>query len=417
MTNPITKKAKIAKTSSRKLASLSTEIKNRALVSIVEEIEKNTDKIIAQNKIDIKKTTGKNLSSALIDRLMLNEKRIKEMAKSVLDIAELPDPVGEIISEWNSPSGFLIKKIRVPLGVIAIIYESRPNVTVDSTALCLKSGNAVILRGGSESINSNRILVEIISGALKSIKGMPEGVVQFIDTPDRLSIYEIIKLDNFIDLVIPRGGEKMIRQIREKSVVPVLSHGKGLCHTYIDKSADIDMAIKIAFNAKVQRPGVCNAMETLLVHKDIADKILPALAEDYKKANVELRGCPKTLKILTDIKKAKKEDWSTEYLDLILSVKIVDSIDRAIEHINEYGSGHTDSIITEDKKSAEKFLTEVDSSAVFHNASTRLHDGGVFGLGSEIGISTQKLHARGTMGLKELTTTKYVVYGTGEIRI
>jgi len=417
MTNPITKKAKIAKTSSRKLASLSTEIKNRALVSIVEEIEKNTDKIISQNKIDIKKTTGKNLSSALIDRLMLNEKRIKEMAKSVLDIAELPDPVGEIISERNSPSGFLIKKTRVPLGVIAIIYESRPNVTVDSTALCLKSGNAVILRGGSESINSNRILVEIISGALKSIKGMPEGVVQFIDTPDRLSIYEIIKLDNFIDLVIPRGGEKMIRQIREKSVVPVLSHGKGLCHTYIDKSADIDMAIKIAFNAKVQRPGVCNAMETLLVHKDIADKILPALAEDYKKANVELRGCPKTLKILTDIKKAKKEDWSTEYLDLILSVKIVDSIDRAIEHINEYGSGHTDSIITEDKKSAEKFLTEVDSSAVFHNASTRLHDGGVFGLGSEIGISTQKLHARGTMGLKELTTTKYVVYGTGEIRI
>jgi len=417
MTNPITKKAKIAKTSSRKLASLSTEIKNRALVSIVEEIEKNTDKIISQNKIDIKKTTGKNLSSALIDRLTLNEKRIKEMAKSVLDIAELPDPVGEIISEWNSPSGFLIKKTRVPLGVIAIIYESRPNVTVDSTALCLKSGNAVILRGGSESINSNRILVEIISGALKSIKGMPEGVVQFIDTPDRLSIYEIIKLDNFIDLVIPRGGEKMIRQIREKSVVPVLSHGKGLCHTYIDKSADIDMAIKIAFNAKVQRPGVCNAMETLLVHKDIADKILPALAEDYKKANVELRGCPKTLKILTDIKKAKKEDWSTEYLDLILSVKIVDSIDRAIEHINEYGSGHTDSIITEDKKSAEKFLTEVDSSAVFHNASTRLHDGGVFGLGSEIGISTQKLHARGTMGLKELTTTKYVVYGTGEIRI
>jgi len=209
----------------------------------------------------------------------------------------------------------------------------------------------------------------------------------------------------------------MIRQIREKSVVPVLSHGKGLCHTYIDRSSDIDMAIKIAFNAKVQRPGVCNAMETLLVHKDIADKILPALAEDYKKANVELRGCPKTLKILTDIKKAKKEDWSTEYLDLILSVKIVDSIDRAIEHINEYGSGHTDSIITEDKKSAEKFLTEVDSSAVFHNASTRLHDGGVFGLGSEIGISTQKLHARGTMGLKELTTTKYVVYGTGEIRI
>ena len=417
MTNPITKKAKIAKTSSRKLVSLSTEIKNRALVSIVEEIEKNTDKIISQNKIDIKKTTGKNLSSALIDRLMLNEKRIKEMAKSVLDIAELPDPVGEIISEWNSPSGFLIKKTRVPLGVIAIIYESRPNVTVDSTALCLKSGNAVILRGGSESINSNRILVEIISGALKSIKGMPEGVVQFIDTPDRLSIYEIIKLDNFIDLVIPRGGEKMIRQIREKSVVPVLSHGKGLCHTYIDKSADIDMAIKIAFNAKVQRPGVCNAMETLLVHKDIADKILPALAEDYKKANVELRGCPKTLKILTDIKKAKKEDWSTEYLDLILSVKIVDSIDRAIEYINEYGSGHTDSIITEDKKSAEKFLTEVDSSAVFHNASTRLHDGGVFGLGSEIGISTQKLHARGTMGLKELTTTKYVVYGTGEIRI
>jgi len=403
------------KLASRYFSNVSTETKNKILENISENLKTYKDKIIKENKKDIFYAEKKHLSSALIDRLRLTDKSIEDMISSLKEIESLPDPVGTVISEWTRPSGIRIQKVRVPIGVICMIYESRPNVTIDSTALCIKSGNAVILRGGSEAINSNRVLVKVIKKALKDA-GLSTDLVQFIDSPKREIIYKIIKLDNFIDLVIPRGGEKMIKDIRRHSTVPVLSHGKGLCHTYIDKDADIDMAIKVSYNAKVQRPGVCNAMETLLVHRDIANKVLPELSKMYKRAGVELRGCPQTQKILPFVKKATEKDWSTEYLDLILSIKIVNSTEEAIKHINKYGSGHSEAIITENQKEAEKFIKYVDASAVFHNASTRLHDGGVFGLGSEIGISTQKLHARGTMGLNELTTTKYIVYGTGQIR-
>jgi len=411
----IIRQVKKAKDVANQLINFDTNKKNNVLEIIADELENNKDIIIKYNKSDIENAIESRLNKALIDRLTLNEKRIIEMCNGVRNIAKLNDPVGEVISEWVPPSGIRIKKVRVPIGVICMIYESRPNVTVDSVALCLKSGNAVILRGGSETINTNRILITIIKESLKKAK-FPVNSVQFIDTPDRKAINVLSILDEYIDLIILRGGEQMIRSIRRKATVPIIAHGKGLCHTYIDKDADINKAIKIAYNAKVQRPGVCNAMETLLVHKKIAEKILPPLAAEYKKSNVELRGCKKTLKILKDIKPAVESDWSTEYLSLILSIKIVDSIEDAIKHINTYGSKHSESIVTENISSAEKFLREVDASAVFHNASTRLHDGGVFGLGAEIGISTQKLHARGTMGLKELTTTKYIVYGTGQIR-
>jgi len=411
----IIRQVKKAKDVANQLINFDTNKKNNVLEIIADELENNKDIIIKYNKSDIENAIESRLNKALIDRLTLNEKRIIEMCNGVRNIAKLNDPVGEVISEWVPPSGIRIKKVRVPIGVICMIYESRPNVTVDSVALCLKSGNAVILRGGSETINTNRILITIIKESLKKAK-FPVNSVQFIDTPDRKAINVLSILDEYIDLIILRGGEQMIRSIRRKATVPIIAHGKGLCHTYIDKDADINKAIKIAYNAKVQRPGVCNAMETLLVHKEIAEKILPPLAAEYKKSNVELRGCKKTLKILKDIKPAVESDWSTEYLSLILSIKIVDSIEDAIKHINTYGSKHSESIVTENISSAEKFLREVDASAVFHNASTRLHDGGVFGLGAEIGISTQKLHARGTMGLKELTTTKYIVYGTGQIR-
>jgi glutamate-5-semialdehyde dehydrogenase len=404
------------KNSSRKLAACPTAQKNRALELIAKGLEQNSDEIIKENKLDIDNAKKTNLNTALIDRLTLTEKRIKEMASSVREIEKLPDPVGKVVTEWTITDGITIQKVRVPIGVICMIYESRPNVTVDSTALCLKSGNAVVLRGGKETLNSNRILVKVISQAIGK-SGIPEGAVLFVDTPDRKVIYDIAAADEpMVDLVILRGGEKMIGDIQKKSTVPIITHGKGLCHTYIDKSADIDMAVKIACNAKVQRPGVCNAMETLLIHKDIAKDILPKLAGEYHKSGVELRGCEKTLKVLPDIKPATLEDWSAEYLDLILSIKIINTLDDAINHINKYGSGHSESIVAEDKTAADKFLKEIDASAVFHNASTRLHDGGVFGLGAEIGISTGKLHARGTMGLSELTTTKYVIHGSGQIR-
>ncbi|MEW6041128.1 MAG: glutamate-5-semialdehyde dehydrogenase [Elusimicrobiota bacterium] len=411
----IAEKAKIA---SRKLAILSAEEKNSALLSIAEKIESNKDKILNANSKDVSAAKKNKLVDALIDRLTLNEKRISDICSSLKDIAKLPDPVGETLAEWTRPNGIKIKKVRVPLGVICMIYESRPNVTVDSTALCLKSGNAVVLRGGSEAINSNRHLVIAIRNGLKKTS-VPQEAVQFIDTTDRSDIYKIIKMDKYIDLVIPRGSQEMVSKIRLEATVPVLSHGKGLCHTYIDKSADIEMAKNIVFNAKVQRPGVCNATESLIIHRETANSILPVIAAKLLEAKVELRADKEALKILKGykyLKTATEHDWSTEYLGLILSVKVVGSLEQAIEHINKYGSGHSDAIITEDAASAEKFIAGVDSSAVFHNASTRLHDGGVFGLGAEIGISTQKLHARGTMGLRELTTTKYVVHGTGQTR-
>lgn len=420
MKNELIKKVERAKIASRKLANLGTKTKNDALLAIADILEKEKTKILTANQIDLDKAKKTNLSSAFIDRLTLNEKRISEMVKGIKETVELSDPVGRILSQWERPNGLKIQKVSVPLGVILMIYESRPNVTVEASSLCLKSGNTVILRGGSEAINTNTVLARIIAETAYQ-NGLPEGSVEFIETTEREAIFELAKLDQYIDLVIPRGSEEMIRTIREKATVPVLAHGKGNCHTYVDKEADLAMAVKVSYNAKVQRPGVCNAMETLLVHKDIAKKFLPLMVEEYKKANVEIHGCEKTKEImggnhLTKIKLATEEDWYTEYLSLTLAVKIVDSVDEAIEHINKYGSAHTEAIVTENRETAQKFLQEVDSSAVFHNASTRLHDGGVFGLGAEIGISTQKLHARGTMGLNELTTTKYIISGTGQIR-
>jgi len=416
MKEELIKKAEKAKIASWKLVNLTTKTKNDALLAMADALEKGKEKILRANQVDLENANSRlQITEAFIDRLTLNEKRISEMAKSLKEIVGLPDPVGRIIAEWTRPDGLKIQKVSVPLGVILMIYESRPNVTVEATGLCLKSGNALILRGGSEAINTNTVLAKIIAQTAEQ-NGIPEGSIEFIETTEREAIFELIKLERYIDLVIPRGSEEMIKTIREKATVPVLAHGKGNCHTYVDKEANLEMAIRVCYNAKVQRPGVCNAMETLLVHKEIAKKFLPLMLEEYKKAKVEIRGCEKTREIIPEVKLATEDDWYREYLSLILAVKIVNSIEEAIEHINKYGSGHSEAIITENKETAKKFLQEVDSSAVFHNASTRLHDGGVFGLGSEIGISTQKLHARGTMGLNELTSTKYIIYGKGQVR-
>jgi len=371
--------------------------------------------ILFRNEIDVEAAREAGLSDSLINRLVLTETSLKSISRGVRDIAEQPDPVGERMESWTRPSGLRIDKIRVPLGVIAMIYESRPNVTADAAALCLKSGNAVLLRGGSEAINSNRALVSAISRALHA-SGAPEGSVQLLEDTNRESVMELIRMNQLVDLVIARGSEEMINHIMKNATVPVLGHGKGVCHVYVDDKANLSMAEKIAFNAKVQRPGVCNAMETLLVHRSVASEFLPKIAQVYEAAKVEIRGDEAVLRAVPSALPATEEDWRTEYLDLIVSIRVVDSLDQAIEHVNRYGSGHSDSIITEDPAHAERFLREVDSSAVLHNASTRLHDGSVFGLGAEIGISTRKFHARGTMGARELTSTKYVVYGTGQIR-
>lgn len=411
----VVRMAMAAKAASRKIALLTTDQKNTILKAMADALVAQKDDILFHNEIDVEAAKQARLAPALIDRLVLNELRIAEMARAVRDIAAQTDPVGAVVEDWTPPAGIHITKVRVPLGVVAMIYESRPNVTVDAAALCLKAGNAVILRGGSEAMNTNHLLAKTINAAAKAA-GLPDGAIQFMETADRQAITDLITLDTLVDLVIPRGGEEMIRTIRQGATVPVLAHGKGLCHTYIDAKADSAMAQAIAFNAKCQRPGVCNAMETLLVHAAIAPTILPQLYDQYVKAGVEVRGDADARKIVPAMKEATEADWATEYLDLILAVKVVDSLDDAIAHINRHGSGHSEAIVTADPAAAQRFLAEVDAAAVFHNASTRLHDGGVFGLGAEIGISTQKLHARGTMGAKELTTTKYVVHGQGEVR-
>jgi len=407
--------AQAAKIASRQVAQLTNQQRRQILLTMATALQDNSEEIFFQNNIDIEAARQAKLNPALIDRLTLNQGRLAEMVKSVKEIADQPDFLNEVIADWRRPNGLHIQKVRVPLGVVGIIYESRPNVTIDAAALAIKSGNAVILRGGSEAINSNRALVKTIIPAATQ-QGLPAGSIEFIEETDREIIYQMVRLDDFIDLIIPRGNAEMIKTIRQQATVPVLAHGQGLCHTYVDKDADIAMAKNISFNAKCQRPGVCNAMETLLVHKDIAKKFLPGICEMYQQAGVEIRGCPITQSIVSFARAATEADWETEYLDLIISIRVVDSLEEAIEHINRYGSGHSEAIITENKAAAEKFLREVEAAAVFHNASTRLHDGGVFGLGAEIGISTQKLHARGTMGAKELTTTKYLVRGTGQIR-
>lgn len=404
-----------ARLGARSLARASSAKKNQTLMVMAEALKNRATELIAENKKDIEYARKKGLSKAMIDRLVLNEKRINEMAQGLVEVAQLPDPVGEIIKMWQRPNGMTVGKMRVPIGVIGIIYESRPNVTADATSLCLKAGNAVILRGGSEAINSNRAIVKILREVTNS-EGLHEGAICFIDIPDREAVMAMLKLEGLIDLIIPRGGEGLIRAVAENSRIPVLKHYKGVCHVFVDRDADLKMAEDICFNAKVQRPATCNAMETMLVDETIAKKFLPRMLKKFKGAKVELRGCPKTRAVFPGIKKANEKDFCNEYLDLILNVRIVKDMDEAIEHIAKYSSAHSDSIVTKDYGKAMRFLKEVDSSAVLINASTRLNDGYQFGLGAEIGISTDKIHARGPMGLEELTCTKFIVLGSGQLR-
>jgi len=404
-----------AKKAAKTVAVLSTDIKNDALLNMAQGLIKNSQPIRKENAKDLKDAKKKGLSSAMIDRLSITGSTIKGMADGLMEVAQLPDPVGTISKMWKRPNGLLVGKMRIPLGVIGMIYEARPNVTVDAAGLCLKSGNSVILRGGSEAIHSNRILARILQETLKDM-GIPASAIQVIPITEREVVSELLALDEYIDLIIPRGGEGLIRFVVENSKIPVLKHFKGVCHVYVDKTADLEMAEKICLNAKVQRPGVCNAMETLLVHKEIAEGFLKPMWKTFKKAGVELRGCPKTRKILPNIKKATERDWHEEYLGLILAVRVVKDMNGAILHISQYGSSHTDTIVTSDYARALKFLKEVDSSVVLVNASTRFNDGNQLGLGAEIGISTSKLHAFGPMGLEELTSTKFVVFGNGQVR-
>ncbi len=414
-TQKITKMAKSVAQASKRLVNIPTDLKNRTLLEAAVQIEKNRISLQQENQKDLDAAKEKGLSKAMIDRLTLSDTVIGQICQSLKDIAALPDPVGEIVKMWKRPNGLMIGKMRIPLGVVGIIYEARPNVTVDAAALCLKSGNAVLLRGGSEAIHSNLALADLLAKVCLET-GLPEHSVRLVDITDRDAVLEMLKQEAFIDLIIPRGGEGLIRFVVENSRIPVIKHYKGVCHIYVDQGADRQTAEQICVNAKTQRPGVCNAMETLLIHKAEADRLLPGIAAALQKKGVELRACPAALKHIPDARPATDADWDTEYLDLVLSVKIVESMEEAIEHIHTYGSLHTESIITTDYQRAQRFLQEAPSSTVMVNASTRFSDGFEFGLGAEIGISTTKLHAYGPMGLEDLTTTKYIVYGQGQIR-
>lgn len=416
--------ARKAKDASRILANLSTEKKNEALERMADGLVVQRNKILTANAKDIRTARAAKLSEALIGRLYLDEKQLRAMSDSLKQIAELKDPIGEVIREWGRPNGLKIRKVRVPIGVILIIYESRPNVTSDCAGLCLKSGNSVILRGGSEAVYSNRAIASVLGSALERVS-IPKSAVSFVPTTDRRAIDALLKMDSFINLVIPRGGEGLIREVAKKSRIPVIKHSKGICHVYVDSEADLEMAEKVVYNAKVQRPGVCNAAEALLVHQKIAESFLPKVGLCLTQAGVELRCSPEALKILKgdpqlkrspNVKKAISEDWGKEFLDLVLAVRVVDDLNEAIEYISRYGSQHSDAIITLNPKSAEEFTQRIDSSAVFVNASTRFNDGGEFGMGAEMGISTDKIHARGPMGLEELTSYKYIVIGEGQVR-
>ena len=400
---------------SRALALLSPESKNKCLLHMADAIKDSVKEIKTANKKDLKAGKAKGLSNAMLDRLELTDERIEAMADGLRTVASLDDPVGKKLSSTVRPNGIEIDKISVPIGVIGIIFESRPNVTVDAAGLCLKAGNAVVLRGGSEAINSNLVLAHCLNRA-GVIAGLPDGAVQLIPITDRRAVGAMVKMDQYIDLIIPRGGEGLIRAVVEQSTIPVIKHYKGVCHLYVDAEADIDMAVAITENGKCQRPGVCNALETLLIDEKIAKKFIPSFVESMQKNNVELRGDEAFCKLVPSAKFASEEDFYTEYIDLIFSVKIVPDLEVAIKHINHYGSHHSDAIITDNQQNAETFLRGVDSSTVYHNASTRFTDGFEFGMGAEIGISTDKLHARGPMGLVELTSYKYIVYGTGQIR-
>ncbi len=404
-----------AKEASYKLAGLSTKVKNDALLAMAKALEERMEMILAANEADMEAGRAKGLSKALLDRLLLTPDRVREMAEGLRSLVALPDPVGEIVRMWTRPNGLQIGKMRVPLGVIGIIYEARPNVTVDAAGLCLKSGNAVILRGGAEAFNSNRAITQVISAAATNA-GIPAGAIQFVETTDRAAVNIMMKMNEYIDVLIPRGGAGLIQTVVQNATVPVLETGVGNCHVYVDEDADLEMALKIVVNAKTQRPGVCNAMETLLVHEKIAPQFLPMAAAALRAKEVELRGCPRTQEIIPDVVPATEEDWKTEYLDLILAVKVVGSMEEAIAHIHTYGTKHSEAIVTNNYQKARTFVKQVDAAAVFVNASTRFTDGYQFGFGAEIGISTQKLHARGPMGLEELTTTKYIIFGDGQIR-
>lgn len=397
------------------MSQVTTEQKNNALGIIADMLEENIEKIVSANNVDIENGRQNGLNDGLIDRLMLNADRIKAMADSARQVASLPDPCGRVLSEYKKDNGLLIKKITVPLGVIGIIFEARPNVTVDAAALCLKSGNAVILRGGKEAINSNTALADIMREALVKA-GFPQDVIQLVGDTSRQSSNDMMHMNEYLDCLIPRGGKGLIKAVVENSTVPVIETGSGNCHIYVDESADINMAANIIFNAKTQRISVCNACESLVINSKIIDKALPVIAKKLKEKDVEIRGDERAQKACSLVVPATDEDFATEYLDYIISVKTVDNVDEAIAHINANSTGHSEAIITENKENAEKFLKCIDSSSVYVNASTRFTDGAEFGLGAEIGISTQKLHARGPMGLEQLTSTKYLIYGDGQVR-
>lgn len=400
---------------SRALSLLSSRKKNTILEAMADGLEARKSEIQAANKIDLEEGAKNGLSSAMLDRLELNDDRFAGMVNGIHDVVALKDPVGDVISKWVRPNGLEIQKVRVPIGVIGIIFESRPNVTADASVLCFKSSNAVILRGGKEAIHSNRAIAKALQEAGEE-KGLPPHSIQLVQTIDRAAVKELVQLDNYLDLIIPRGGESLIRAVVEQSTVPVIKHYKGICHIYIDKDADLNAAVDIVDNAKTQRPGVCNAIETLLVHKDVAEQVLPMIANRLLSKNVELRGDEATCTIIPEAKAATEHDWYEEYLDLILAIRVVGDVGEASAHINHYGSQHSDAILSGNEAAQKQFTQEVDSSTVYVNASTRFTDGNEFGLGAEIGISTDKLHARGPMGLEELTTYKYLVFGSGQIK-
>ena len=411
----VEKTAAKAKEAARKLATVPTKVKNDALIKMADKIVAETANLVRENYKDLTEGQKKGLSKAMLDRLTLNPSRIKAMADGLREIAALPDPVGEVTKVWRRPNGMEVGRMRVPIGLIGIVYESRPNVTADAASLCLKTGNGVILRGGSEAINSNTAIVKILQDSCKAV-GIPKEAISFIETTERKAVIEMLKQDKSIDLIIPRGGEGLINMVTENSRIPVIKHDKGVCHTYVDEHADLDMAHDICMNAKVQRPGTCNAMECMLVHAAVAGEFLPWILKDMKAAKVEIKADAKARKLVKGLKVAKDEDWYKEYNDLVLNVKVVESMEDAMAHIAKYGSQHSEAIVTRDYANSMRFIDEVDASAVFINASTRLNDGGQFGLGAEIGISTTRIHARGPMGLEELTSQKFFVLGNGQVR-
>ncbi len=412
----VTEKAKKAKAAARKMSGISTAVKNAALNAMADAILNSRVKIQEVNKKDLTNASGFGLTDAMIDRLTLTDARIEGMAQGVREIAAQPDPVGMVTDMVCRPSGIRVGKMTVPIGVIGFIYESRPNVTVDAAALTLKAGNAILLRGGKEAIHSNIMLASLMNETAKA-NGIPDGAISIIEMTDREGVKHLIEAEGLVDLAIPRGGKGLIKAVVENALIPVIKHYEGNCHVYVDTAADIEKAIAITVNAKTQRPGVCNAAETLLVHKDIAGEFLPRAARELTDKGVELRGCAESRAIVPDMKEATEDDWYTEYLDLIMAVRVVDTVETAVDHINTYSSAHTEAIVTKDITTADYFVTAVDSSSVMVNASTRFSDGGVYGLGAEIGISTDKLHARGPMGVADLTTYKWVVYGDGAVRI